>query len=87
MANAPPLPSEFHRVTLVLDGASLKGSHRKRAQKYYRYLLALGDLLKAHKGIKMTKEIPQKHIVWTRNDILNRARSLFPLLLRIWRSP
>ena len=63
MANAPPLPTEFHRVTLVLDGASLKGNHRTRARKYYRYLLALGDVLKAHRGIKMTKEIHLKQRV------------------------
>ncbi len=60
MANAPPLPTEFHRVTLVLDGASLKGSPKQRARRYYRYLLALGDLLKAHRGIRMTKEIHLK---------------------------
>ena len=63
MANAPPLPSELHRVTLVLDGASLKGSHRVRARKYYRYLVALGELLKAHRGITLTKEIYLKQRV------------------------
>ena len=35
--------------------------------------------------IRMTKEIPQKHTVWTPSDILDRARSLFPLLLQTWR--
>jgi hypothetical protein len=63
MANAPPLPTEFHKVTLVLNGASLKGSNRERARKYYRYLLAIGDLLKAHKGVTMTKEIHLKQRV------------------------
>jgi hypothetical protein len=63
MANAPPLPTEFHRVTLVLDGASLKGSDRQRAHKYYRYLLAIGDLLRQHRGVKMTKEIHLKQRV------------------------
>ena len=31
MASAPPLPTEMHKLVIVLDGNKLKGSKRARA--------------------------------------------------------
>lgn len=74
-------PLTWHLGNLTILGTKLNrkaanADFHTKATKYY-----------TQSEIKMTKEIAQKHTAWSSADILSRARSLFPLVLQIWRGP
>lgn len=60
MASAPPLPGELHKVVIVLNGSSLKGSVKRKLARYYKYLKAMRALAKKHGARIESKEIHLK---------------------------
>ena len=70
MASAPPLPSELHKVVVVLNGSRLKGSDKRKLTTYYRYLKAMRALAKRHGARIVSKEI---HLKQTSIDKRKRA--------------
>lgn len=60
MASAPPLPTEMHKLVIVLDGNKLKGSKRARATKYYDYMKKLRKLIETNGGKVESKELHVK---------------------------
>jgi hypothetical protein len=75
MASAPPLPTEFHRLVIVLDGKTLKGGSRARAARYYEYLTKIRKLAEREFGAKIhSKELHLKpQVIKTRE---RRAKKL-----------
>ena len=60
MASAPPLPSELHKIVIVLNGSSLHSNKKRKMASYYRYLKAVRAVAKRHKARIVSKEIHLK---------------------------
>jgi hypothetical protein len=60
MASAPPLPTEFHRLVIVLDGARLKGRPADRAVRYFEYMAKIRKLAEEEFGA--TVHAPELHL-------------------------
>jgi len=60
MASAPPLPSELHKIVIVLNGSSLHSNKKRKMDAYYRYLKAIKAVARRHKARVVSKEIHLK---------------------------
>lgn len=53
MGSAPPLPTEYHRLVIVLDGKKLKGrSEAEKKKKYYEYRKEMRKLAKRYGAVE-----------------------------------
>jgi len=79
MASAPPLPTELHRVVIILNGSSrkLKGNNKRRMATYKKYLRELKALAKKHGARVHSKEIhlKQTEIDKRKKDMQRKARA------------
>jgi hypothetical protein len=79
MASAPPLPTELHKVVIVLNGSArkLKGTTKRKMAAYYKYLKELKALVKKHGARVVSKEIhlKQTHINQRKKKMRKDARA------------
>ncbi len=67
MASDAPLPSEMHKVTIVLDGAKFKPQGASRRPKYLAYMKKLRALAKQHGARVLKPELQVKQSTITRS--------------------
>jgi hypothetical protein len=79
MASAPPLPTELHKVVIVLNGSSrkLQGNTKRKMASYYKYLRELKALAKKHGARVVSKEIhlKQTKIDQRKKEMRKKARA------------
>jgi len=52
MGSAPPLPTEYHRLVIVLDGKKLTGGRKQRIKKYLAYRADMRKLARKYGAVE-----------------------------------
>jgi len=78
MGSAPPLPTEFHRLVIVLDGKKLKGSKKQRAAMYDEYLDEMLKLARKHGAVRDWTDYYLKNSEITKRKKGGRRRARTP---------